>query len=262
MSAEEIEGVTPVLAAFRSPTSATPRFHGARDHPRGASRPPLSQVLLDIDRFKDVNDRYGHLAGDRVLKGIASVVAREVRRDELLARYGGEEFAVVLPETTEGAAALCCERIRSDIESETFDYDGAALRATISLGAAALETSDSVDSLVARADRRLYRAKQDGRTAWWRRGEGGLQRRSRPGVRRLAAAFGEGWRDRSESGSKLPHSKALRAEADSNHRDPGGYRSACRRRGKKVAGGCVGRRHHRIRTRINPAPRQVPDFDP
>jgi two-component system, cell cycle response regulator len=124
---------------------------------------PLSLVLFDIDRFKDLNDCYGHLAGDRVLKGIAAVVAKEVRRDELLARYGGEEFAVVLPETTVDAASSFCERIRSDIEAESFDYDGAALRATVSLGAAALEASDSVDSLVARADRRLYRAKQDGR---------------------------------------------------------------------------------------------------
>jgi two-component system cell cycle response regulator len=124
---------------------------------------PLSLVLFDIDRFKDLNDRYGHLAGDRVLKGIATVVAREVRRDELLARYGGEEFAIVLPETTVDAAALCCERIRCDLETEAFEYDGAALRATVSLGAAALETSDSVESLIARADRRLYRAKQEGR---------------------------------------------------------------------------------------------------
>src|SRR5205807_9490382 len=82
---------------------------------------PLSLVLFDVDHFKRVNDEYGHLAGDRVLQGIATVVGRQVRRDELLARYGGEEFAVVLPETSADAAAQFCERIRGEVERETFD---------------------------------------------------------------------------------------------------------------------------------------------
>lgn len=124
---------------------------------------PLSLVLLDVDHFKALNDRWGHLAGDRVLHGIAALVARQVRRDELLARYGGEEFVVVLPETSGESAASFCERIRADVEAATFDYDSQPLRATISLGAAALEPGDTLQSIVARADARLYRAKQEGR---------------------------------------------------------------------------------------------------
>ncbi|MEK6372631.1 MAG: GGDEF domain-containing protein [Acidobacteriota bacterium] len=124
---------------------------------------PLALALFDVDHFKRTNDEYGHLAGDRVLQGIASVVAKQVRREELIARYGGEEFAVVLPETSVEDAALFCERIRADVERERFEFDGEPLRATISLGAAALEASDTVDTLVARADGLLYRAKQTGR---------------------------------------------------------------------------------------------------
>ena len=129
---------------------------------------PLSLVLFDIDLFKNLNDRFGHLAGDQVLKGVAGVVSAQVRREELLARYGGDELAVVLPETTVDAAALFCERIRVAVEAETFAYDGEPLRATISLGAAALAEADTPDTLIARADQRLYRAKEEGRnrTVW------------------------------------------------------------------------------------------------
>jgi len=124
---------------------------------------PLSLVLFDVDHFKQINDEYGHLAGDRVLQGIASVAAKQVRRDELIARYGGEEFAVVLPETTVDEAAKFSERIRAAVESERFEFDGNAIRATISLGAAALESPDTLEALVARADANLYRAKEGGR---------------------------------------------------------------------------------------------------
>lgn len=124
---------------------------------------PLSLVMFDLDRFKSVNDRYGHLAGDHVLKAVASLVTGKVRRDELLARYGGEEFAVVLPETSLDAAALFCERIRGEIENATFDFDGEPLRATVSLGVTELSPADTLESLVARADARLYEAKQKGR---------------------------------------------------------------------------------------------------
>ena len=124
---------------------------------------PLSLALFDVDHFKNINDEYGHLAGDRVLQGIASVAAKQVRRDELIARYGGEEFAVVLPETTVEDAAKFCERIRAAVDSEKFDFDESAIRATISLGAAAMEPSDTLETLVARADANLYRAKESGR---------------------------------------------------------------------------------------------------
>jgi len=124
---------------------------------------PLSLVILDVDHFKEVNDRYGHLAGDRVLQGVAAVVATQVRRDEILARYGGEEFAVVMPETELEDAAVFAERIRLEVESAQFDYDEEPIRVTISLGAAALTPPDSLDSLIVRADTRLYEAKEGGR---------------------------------------------------------------------------------------------------
>jgi len=124
---------------------------------------PLSLVLFDLDHFKRINDRFGHLAGDRVLNGIAALVSAQVRRDELLARYGGEEFAVVLPETSLDAAALFCERIRAGIESATFDFDGEPLQATVSLGVTELVPTDTLESLIARADALLYEAKESGR---------------------------------------------------------------------------------------------------
>jgi two-component system, cell cycle response regulator len=124
---------------------------------------PLSLALLDVDNFKRINDEYGHLAGNHVLQGIAALASRQVRRDELIARYGGEEFAVVLPETTAADAVRFCERIRAAVESEPFEFDGETLRVTVSLGAAALEPPESLESLIARADANLYRAKQSGR---------------------------------------------------------------------------------------------------
>jgi len=124
---------------------------------------PLTLVIFDVDEFKALNDEFGHLAGDRVLQGIASVVAKEVRRDELFARYGGDEFAIVLPETNVEDAVVFCERIRRAVESEAFDYDGEPLRATITLGAAAAGADESYEGLIARADAQLYRAKEEGR---------------------------------------------------------------------------------------------------
>jgi two-component system, cell cycle response regulator len=124
---------------------------------------PLSLVLFDIDHFKTINDRFGHLAGDRVLVGLSALVAGQVRRDELLARYGGEEFAVVLPETNLEAAVEFAERIRGAVEAMKFDFEGQPLAVTISLGGATLLPSDTLDSLVGRADAHLYKAKDDGR---------------------------------------------------------------------------------------------------
>jgi len=124
---------------------------------------PLSLVIMDLDHFKNVNDQYGHLAGDRVLKGIAALLTGQVRRDELLARYGGEEFTVVLPETSLRAAEMFCERVRSEVEATVMDWDGESLRITISIGIASLTPEDSVQSLVARADAHLYDAKLQGR---------------------------------------------------------------------------------------------------
>jgi two-component system cell cycle response regulator len=124
---------------------------------------PLALVMFDADHFKKVNDEHGHLAGDRVLCGIAALVAPEVRREELLARWGGEEFAVVLPETALDDATRFAERIRQMIADAAFEYDGKMLGVTISVGTTALADGDSLQTLVDRADALLARAKHGGR---------------------------------------------------------------------------------------------------
>jgi diguanylate cyclase (GGDEF)-like protein len=124
---------------------------------------PLSLVMLDIDRFKEVNDAHGHLAGDYVLRGVAAVVRGEVRGDELFARYGGEEFAVVLPETVLEDAARFCERVRARVEQQTFTWKEQALQVTISTGGTSTAADEDQATLVARADACLYEAKRSGR---------------------------------------------------------------------------------------------------
>jgi diguanylate cyclase (GGDEF)-like protein len=124
---------------------------------------PLSLVMLDIDHFKKFNDDYGHLAGDHVLRNVASALREHTGPDELLARYGGEEFAIVLPESDIASAAARCERLRKAVESLVMQWEDHSIGATISLGVSAAEKDDDVASLLARADARLYEAKRRGR---------------------------------------------------------------------------------------------------
>jgi diguanylate cyclase (GGDEF)-like protein len=120
--------------------------------------------MLDIDHFKRINDRHGHLAGDHILKEVARLLSQRIRRDETLARYGGEEFAIVLPETTlEGARALA-EGLRERVEQSRFAFQGEIIRVTISIGGAMVEESDRTSlDLIQRADDKLYEAKRAGR---------------------------------------------------------------------------------------------------
>jgi diguanylate cyclase (GGDEF)-like protein len=131
----------------------------ARRHARD-----LSFLMLDIDHFKRINDRHGHLAGDHILKEVARLLSQRIRRDETLARYGGEEFAIVLPETTlEGARALA-EGLRERVEQSRFAFQGEIIRVTISIGGAMVEESDRTSlDLIQRADDKLYEAKRAGR---------------------------------------------------------------------------------------------------
>ena len=124
---------------------------------------PLVLLMLDIDHFKKINDQHGHLTGDRILCGVAQLIAPEVRREELLARWGGEEFAVVLPETPIEGARQFGERIRQLVEEARFEYDGLTVQVTVSVGATTLAQCDTVESLIARTDALLYRAKEQGR---------------------------------------------------------------------------------------------------
>ena len=126
---------------------------------------PLSLVMIDIDHFKAINDRLGHLAGDHALRELAARIKSNVRLDELFARYGGEEFAVVLPETTNEGAVQLAERLRLTIADQPFQFEGEAFSVTISLGVATTTGGEGMKAaeLIHAADARLYQAKSDGR---------------------------------------------------------------------------------------------------
>lgn len=125
---------------------------------------PLALLIFDVDRFKNINDSWGHLSGDHVLRKMARIVKERVRRDELFARYAGDEFVVVLPETTAAKALAMGESLRALIDETEFVFDGQDLPVTISMGVGSLDKSNSTpQALVASADEALYRAKGRGR---------------------------------------------------------------------------------------------------
>lgn len=124
---------------------------------------PLSIVLLDLDKFKDINDNYGHSAGDYILKTLVSCIDETVRGSDMLFRYGGEEFVLVLSGTdTEGAKRIA-ERLRCAIEAYPFAYDRQEIAVTASFGVASLKKRDNSNSLFNKADSALYQAKDAGR---------------------------------------------------------------------------------------------------
>lgn len=129
---------------------------------------PLSLVMIDIDHFKKINDTYGHLTGDLVLKGVAAILQKSVRRHGDLAhnayRYGGEEMSLILPKTPADKAVKAAERVRKAIESARFQtQDGRSLKVTASFGVAERTREATIQELIEKADRALYRAKQEGR---------------------------------------------------------------------------------------------------
>ena len=127
-------------------------------------RRDLSLIMFDIDRFKGVNDSFGHLAGDHVLKHLASVIKTRIRREDVLARYGGEEFAIVLPEIDGANAVPFAEKIRQIVEKTEFKFKNTRIPVTISMGVASIDAEPTdAAALIKRADERLYEAKASGR---------------------------------------------------------------------------------------------------
>ncbi|PYQ30510.1 MAG: diguanylate cyclase response regulator [Acidobacteria bacterium] len=126
---------------------------------------PLSLAMIDLDFFKKVNDTYGHAVGDEVLKCAAKLFRQSARSTDLVARYGGEEFAVMMPETDLEDAAVFAEKIRSIIESTSFDTAAGSIPVTVSIGVASVPHSriTTPKELIVAADKALYRAKKNGR---------------------------------------------------------------------------------------------------
>jgi diguanylate cyclase (GGDEF)-like protein len=125
---------------------------------------PLSLMMIDIDHFKEVNDKFGHLAGDYVLRELAAKVKSKVRREECLARFGGEELALVTPENGPERARKFAEKIRATVEAHKFVFDGKAISLTLSIGVADMAPEFTEPALFIRsADQNLYLAKEQGR---------------------------------------------------------------------------------------------------
>lgn len=126
---------------------------------------PLTVIMADIDAFKRINDNYGHVAGDYVLRGFAKALKRHIRKDkDWVARYGGDEFLVVMCGTDSKAAYNIAERIRRKVEGAELTYQGQPIRITGSFGGCALQREVMVaEKLIECADKNLYKAKKEGR---------------------------------------------------------------------------------------------------
>lgn len=124
---------------------------------------PLSLIAVDIDRFKSVNDQYGHIAGDCVIKSVADRMNACIRSSDILFRYGGEEFVIVLSNTGKEGATMLAERIRKAISDKKFNFNQQSIDITVSQGIGCLGQNDVSKSLFIKADTALYKAKAEGR---------------------------------------------------------------------------------------------------
>ena len=130
----------------------------------GEKKETLSILMIDIDFFKNINDTYGHAAGDIVLEEVAKIIKSCTRNADTAARYGGEEFVVMLNNTSASAAMAVAERIRKSVEEKSIMYDGKKINVTISIGVSSYNFDlESAKSIVERADKALYESKQNGR---------------------------------------------------------------------------------------------------
>jgi diguanylate cyclase len=123
----------------------------------------FSVLLIDIDRFKNVNDQHGHLAGDAVLRATARLIRENLREVDFAARYGGEEFAAILPDTDHHGALMAGDRVRKAIAAAQMPWEDKQLSITVSVGIAGLSLRDDAAALLRRADEALYISKNAGR---------------------------------------------------------------------------------------------------
>ncbi len=124
---------------------------------------PFCVLMLDIDFFKKVNDTYGHLAGDFVLKQVAKTIQEEIRDSDICGRFGGEEFIILLPNTKISGAMKLASRIKESIENQKFKFNNYLINISVSIGITSPSKTDSIFSLIERVDRALYEAKKKGR---------------------------------------------------------------------------------------------------
>lgn len=127
------------------------------------ARTPLALLLLDLDRFKRVNDEYGHMAGDALLRAFAETVTARLRQSDLFGRYGGEEFCLLLPDTDPVGAKVLAEALRGDFERRSVEFEGNRLSGSVSIGVAECRTGAGLNVAFADADAALYTAKRNGR---------------------------------------------------------------------------------------------------
>ncbi len=150
-------------------TGAANRAHFLKSFERAhrswqQNKQPLSLIMIDIDHFKNINDHYGHPAGDLILQSLTRSCTDVLRSDSLFSRLGGEEFAVLLPNTSEDMALATAERLRAAIAAEPVIAAGQEIRITASFGfVTADDQANSVDAMIKMADERLYQAKRTGR---------------------------------------------------------------------------------------------------
>ena len=156
------------LAFYDSLTGAMSRHFLLEGGERALSqakryRHPLAVILIDLDHFKRINDRYGHAVGDEVLRTVAERIKRLIRTSDLFGRLGGEEFALVLPETDATGALVLAERVRRALSDDPAMTSYGALPLTATSGVATLRDADDLPALLERADRALYKGKAAGR---------------------------------------------------------------------------------------------------
>lgn len=134
-------------------------------------RYPLAAIMLDLDHFKQINDKYGHLVGDQILQAVSRILQESLRRSDILCRFGGEEFAILLPETDNQTAFNTAERLRTGLSGQSFETARGPVTLTASLGVAGIPAGSGLDleTLLDYADRMLYSAKEGGRNrvAMW-----------------------------------------------------------------------------------------------